>query len=39
MTAEQYLQSLIDGQTISSIPVQLTELLFLQKLMQLGPKA
>lgn len=34
MSAEQYLQMLIDGQKISSIPVQLTELLFLQKLME-----
>lgn len=33
MTATEYLQSLIDGQRISSIPVQLSELLFLQLLL------
>lgn len=38
MNAEQYLQMLIDGQKISSLPVQLTELLFLQQLLQHGPK-
>ncbi len=38
MSAEQYLQMLIDGQKISSIPVQLTELLFLQGLMKQTPK-
>lgn len=37
MNAEQYLQMLIDGQKISIIPVQLTELLFLQQLLQHGP--
>lgn len=34
MTPAQYLQSLIEGQKISSIPVQLSELEFLMKLIQ-----
>lgn len=34
MTPAQYLHSLIEGQKISSIPVQLSELEFLMKLIQ-----
>ena len=34
MTAIDYLKSLIAGQTVSSIPVQVSELEFLLKLMQ-----
>ena len=34
MTAEQYLLSLIDGQKISSIPVQISELEFLLLLLR-----
>lgn len=34
MSALEYLESLIDGQKISSIPVQISELQLLKKLME-----
>ena len=38
MSAEFYLKSLIEGQKVSSIPVQLCELEYLLKLMEMSNK-
>lgn len=38
MSAAEYLQTLIDGQKISTIPVQVSELEYLQMLMKMEKK-
>jgi len=38
MTAKEYLQSLIDGMTVSDLPIQLSELKLLKQFMEYEEK-